>query len=59
METACECYQMAEQCERQAADVKSARAREILIEVAALWRKLGDDLSIAERAAPIPSAANG
>ena len=27
METARECYQMAEQCDRQAADVKSARAR--------------------------------
>jgi hypothetical protein len=38
METAPDCYAMAEQCEQQAATVKSDQPREILLEVAAKWR---------------------
>lgn len=44
METPRECYQMAEECERQAATVHNERARHLLLEVAAKWRQLGDDL---------------
>jgi hypothetical protein len=44
METPRECYEMAEQCERQAATVKNQRARELLLEVAAKWREIGDGL---------------
>jgi hypothetical protein len=56
METAAECYAMADQCERQAQAVGSARAREILLEVADKWRNLGDQLK-AQEAASRPSAA--
>ena len=45
MQTARECYQMAEQCEQQAAAVKNERARQLLLEVAAKWRQLGDDMT--------------
>jgi hypothetical protein len=44
METPHECYEMAEQCERQAATVKNEQARKILLEVASKWRDLGDIL---------------
>jgi hypothetical protein len=44
MLTAHECYEMADRCERQAAEAKSPQAREILLEVAAKWRQLGDDI---------------
>jgi hypothetical protein len=44
METAAECYTMAEQCESQAVEVRSPRARELLLEVAAKWRELGDQI---------------
>jgi hypothetical protein len=56
MESAAECYAMAEQCERQAQTVGSARAREILEEVAGKWRSLGDQLKAPETTAQ-PSAA--
>ena len=49
METARECYDMAKQCEQQAATVRNEKARHLLLEVAAKWRKLGDDLQ-ADRA---------
>ena len=48
METARECYEMAEQCERQAATVKNKEARQILLEVAVKWRKLADDIQASE-----------
>jgi len=61
METPRECYDMAEQCERQAATVKNERARELLLEVAAKWRQLGDDLkaekSFTSRARPSSQAS--
>jgi len=41
METACECYQMAEECERLASEVKSESSRQLLIRIADQWRKLG------------------
>lgn len=44
METARECYQMAEQCEQQATAVKSDRVRQLLLEVAGKWRRLRDGL---------------
>jgi hypothetical protein len=43
---------MAEQCERQAAQVKNERAREILLGTAASWRKLAEDI---EREKSLPS----
>jgi hypothetical protein len=58
METAPECYAMATQCERQAATVKNPEARQILLEVAAKWRELGDQIRDREasirRASPRP-----
>ena len=44
METAAECYGMADQCESQAATVHNDEARRILIEVAGKWRDLGNSL---------------
>ena len=42
MESAVKCYAMADQCEEQAATTH--RTREILLELAANWRSLGDTL---------------
>jgi len=42
METAHECYQMAEECEGQASETKSESARQLLIKIAIQWRRLGD-----------------
>jgi hypothetical protein len=50
VKTAGECYVIAEQCERQAAAVKSQEARKILLEVSIKWRRLA--------AATITAAAN-
>ena len=44
MQTASECYQVADQSEGQAATVQSERARQLLLKVAAKWRQLGDDV---------------
>jgi hypothetical protein len=44
MQTARECYEMADQCEAHAATVKNERARQLLLEVASKWRQLGDDV---------------
>jgi len=44
METPRECYEMAEECERKAGTVKNERARQLLLEVAAKWPQMGDDL---------------
>jgi hypothetical protein len=51
LETPRECYQMAEQCEQQAATVKNERARHLLLEVAAKWRQMGDELEAEKSAA--------
>ena len=56
METPRECYQMAEQCEQQAATVKNERARRLLLEVAAKWRQIGDDLEAEKSAGFGPSS---
>jgi len=56
METSGECYQMANQCEQQAAEVKNPDARVILLEVAARWRSLGDVLKAAETPTSPPSS---
>jgi hypothetical protein len=56
METARECYQMAEQCKQQAAGVKNEQARQILLEAAAQWRRLGDDLKSKESPPSRPSS---
>jgi hypothetical protein len=48
MDTSRECYQMANQCEQQAALVHNPHARQILLEVAGKWRKLGDELKVRE-----------
>ena len=45
IETQAECYAIAEQCEERAATVHGARAREILLEVAGQWRRMGADLT--------------
>jgi hypothetical protein len=55
METPRECYQMAEQCEQQAATVKNPDARQILLEVSAKWRELGD--GIRDREASMPRSS--
>ena len=44
LQTAAECYAMANQCEGQAATVSSGEVRGILLEVAATWRDLGNSL---------------
>jgi len=49
MESAVKCYAMADQCEEQAATIHNAKAREILLEVAANWRSLGDTLRVTLR----------
>ena len=49
METTAECYAMADQCEEQAATIYNAQAREVLLEVAANWRSLGDTLRVTLR----------
>ena len=55
METAAECYAIAQQCEEQAATFTSDRARQILLDVGAKWSGLGDELKA--RATPSrPSA---
>ena len=48
METAAECYAMADHCEKQAAEVVSPEARRIFQEVAVKWRALGDSLKAEE-----------
>ena len=40
MESAQECLQQAEQCERQAAEAQLESNREALLAAAAMWRKL-------------------
>jgi hypothetical protein len=49
METALECCVFAEQCERKSRQVASAQNRAILLEAAASWRRLGDDLKAKEK----------
>jgi hypothetical protein len=44
IETAAECYAIAQQCEQQAATFNTDRARQILLDVGAKWRGLGDEL---------------
>lgn len=48
METSAECYAMAEHCERKALEARSVLARETLLDVAAGWRTVGDDLKARE-----------
>jgi hypothetical protein len=56
VKTARECYDMAEQCERQAAAVKNQEARKILLEVSIKWRRLAADIeSSAAAVRPRPS----
>jgi len=56
MDTSRECYQMANQCEQQAAVVHNQQARQILLEVAARWRRLGDELKAKEAPTSPPSS---
>lgn len=49
MVTEAECYEMAAQCELQAATVKSPQARDLLLEVAAKWREMGDEINERQR----------
>jgi len=51
METAAEFYAMAELCDRQAAEVDSERVRQILLEAAAQWRRLGEGLAAIHKSA--------
>ena len=44
METPCECYRIADQCVQLANAMTSERARKLLLDVAATWRRKGDDL---------------
>jgi len=48
MESPSECFELAEQCEQHAEAAQTDRAREMFLEGAARWRRLGNDL-IAER----------
>ncbi len=47
MNTSAECYEIAWECEKQASEVKSDRARAVLQRVAAQWRRIGDELKAA------------
>jgi hypothetical protein len=55
MDNSAECFEIARQCERNAAEVKSEQARQILLETAAQWRRLGENLKSCGTIAP-PSA---
>ena len=55
MDTSRECYQMANQCEQQAAVVHNKQARQILLEVAIKWRRLANELKAREAPASQPS----
>lgn len=59
MEKAADCYEMADKCLQMAKEVRNARDRTILLEVAELWRKLGDDLKKEETATRRPSSRTG
>jgi hypothetical protein len=43
MKTSAECHEIARECEKQASEYKSGRARTILQKVAAQWRRIGGD----------------
>jgi hypothetical protein len=49
MDTAVECFAKADECDRQARHARSAGAREALLEVAAAWRRIGNDLQRREQ----------
>jgi hypothetical protein len=51
METALECCAMAIECERKA-EAACGSIRSILLEAAASWRKIGDDLKAKEKWVP-------
>jgi hypothetical protein len=53
MESSIECYVMAAQCERQAAEVKSEPTHQILLAAAAAWRRLGDQSRQREKILPM------
>jgi hypothetical protein len=55
MDTAAKCYEMAERYEQEAARAGSDQSREILLEVAANWRELADEIEA--RATPGHSPA--
>lgn len=44
MATSAECYAKAHECNREALEARSGDAREALLEVAAAWRTIGNDL---------------
>ena len=52
MVTAMYCFEMAEQCERQAEEAKDDAVRQVLIKIAAQWRKLAEDLQEKEDESP-------
>ncbi len=43
MEKSLHYYAIAEQCEREAAQASREQTREIMLEAAAQWRRLGDE----------------
>jgi hypothetical protein len=43
MEKSLHYYAIAEQCEREAAEASHEQTREIMLEAAAQWRRLGDE----------------
>ena len=59
METPRECYEMAEECERKASTVKNEQARQLLLEVAAKWRQMGDALEVDAAPTSRPSSQDG
>jgi|HubBroStandDraft_2_1064218.scaffolds.fasta_scaffold4176331_1 hypothetical protein len=59
METAPKCYEMADNCERQAATIETERGRRLLLEVASKWRDLGDILKKRELASRPSSPGTG
>lgn len=50
METAAECYAMAEKCMRQASQVQNERMRNLLLEAAAQWRAIAAEMEAEEAA---------
>lgn len=44
MDTSAECFEKADQCDRQVGAARSDGTREAMLEVAAAWRRIGNDL---------------
>jgi len=59
MATSAECHAMAKQCEAEAAKNPPHPARQLLLEAAAKWRALGDQIQAQESQASSPKLESG